>query len=90
MNNIIITTIEEKDGVYTLIRNDKAAICPFRTPIVLPSQLQGQLQVMPHSCNSQCPHFNFSSDGMINFSCGNGKQLDPAETESEESNKIII
>jgi hypothetical protein len=51
-------TINEKDGVYTLMRNGQAAVCPYRQPIVLPGQLQGQVQIIPHPCNSQCPHFD--------------------------------
>jgi len=102
MNNIT-TTNEEKDGVITLIRNGKAAICPFRTPIVLPSQLQGQLQIMPHSCNSQCPHFNLREiEGMtttpsyeLELTCGNGAFFQiykdqPSDQPTEPAKKIIL
>ena len=70
-------TIQEKDGVFTLMRNDKAAVCPYRQPIVLPGQLQGQVQIMPHPCNSQCPHFTMSrcinkGEFDIKLSCGKG------------------
>jgi len=69
-------TINEKDGVFTLMRNGKAAVCPYRQPIVLPGQLQGQVQIMPHPCNSQCPHWQNRLEGINEFevklTCGQG------------------
>ena len=55
---MIKETVKEEKGIFTLYRNDQPAICPFRDPIILPGQLQGQVQIIPHTCNSQCPHFN--------------------------------
>jgi hypothetical protein len=54
---MIKETIKEDKGIFTLYRNDAPAVCPYRGPIVLPGQLQGQVQIIPHTCNSQCPHF---------------------------------
>jgi len=75
-------TINEKDGVFTLMKNGKAAVCPYRQPIVLPGQLQGQVQIMPHPCNSQCPHFDLRKkyfgkpapvyEYELELTCGNG------------------
>ena len=97
-------TINEKDGVFTLMRNGKAAVCPYRQPIVLPGQLQGQVQIMPHPCNSQCPHFDFremyhgistTSSYELELSCGNGiifpiDKDKPTDQPTEPPKKIIM
>lgn len=98
-------TISEKDGVFTLIRNGKAAVCPYRAPIVLPGQLQGQVQIMPHPCNSQCPHWSFFNEYYhneslaqceIKLSCGKGVLIfadvenKPDKPTDNQAKKIIL
>ena len=96
-------TINEKDGVFTLMRNGKAAVCPYRQPIVLPGQLQGQVQIMPHPCNSQCPHFDFremyhgistTRSYELELSCGNGVIFnidnDQPTDKPKQAKKIIL
>jgi len=87
-------TINEKDGVFTLMRNDKAAVCPYRAPIVLPGQLQGQVQIMPHPCNSQCPHFDLRKiDGgeYLYLSCGDTTDFNiDSDQPTDQAKKIIM
>lgn len=95
-------TIKEEKGVQTLLKNGTPAVCPFRTPIVLPGQLQGQVQIMPHACNSQCPHFDLREiDGMITtpaheleLTCGNGVifpiDKDQPTEKPDQAKKIIM
>jgi len=95
-------TINEKDGVFTLMRNGKAAVCPYRQPIVLPGQLQGQVQIMPHPCNSQCPHFgketSYQYDYILKLTCGKGVSIfaekhdktDQPTEKPDQAKKIIL
>ena len=37
--------------------NNQPLLCPDQQSIVLPGQLQGQLQIMREPCSSNCPFF---------------------------------
>jgi len=54
--------IKNKDGINFLIRNGQPAICPFRTPFIVPGQIQGSVNVIQPQCCDSCPHFNFQEN----------------------------
>ena len=68
-----IKATKEKNGIVSL----DGKICPFRQPVLLPSQLGGiDIQNLP--CNSTCTHFHHvNEDGkhMLIVTCGTGVNL---------------
>lgn len=87
------TIFIQKDGTQIL----QGKICPFRAPLVLPSQsIAGQLTIQNIPCTSACTLFNFHKDirPYVNIKCGIGNryEVDIIEEEKEEqikSNLII-
>lgn len=76
------------NGCETLIINDKPAVCPFRTPFLVPSgSIQGSYSIVEAQCNSLCPHFRlgkFSGDlnkGEVIISCGSKEETFIIENE---------
>ena len=71
MSNLKAT--KDKHGIVSLDNK----ICPFRSPVLLPSQLGGiDLQHLP--CNSTCTHFHYIQEGEdhnVIISCGTGVNL---------------
>jgi hypothetical protein len=53
--------LKEVNGENVLIKiNDKKetiAVCPYSSPIAVPGQLQGQIQLIPRVCGNNCPLF---------------------------------
>jgi hypothetical protein len=63
------TIILMKDGTTIL----QGKVCPFRNPLVLPSQtIAGQLQIQNIPCSDSCPHFKVDAENLI-LSCGSNK-----------------
>jgi hypothetical protein len=76
-------------------------ICPFRNPLVLPSQtLAGQLTIENIPCTSACPLFTFHKNdeiyvcvdeiyncGYVNIRCGTGVKYDVQVIEEQKEQK---
>lgn len=88
-------TIQEKDGVYFLLKNDKNAVCPYRNPIMVQSQFKpGSMEYMDIPCSSLCPlfilHKRLGEDLItmsLQLNCSNDNQnriiIDEYRTESK-------
>ena len=50
----MINGTKDKNGIISLDNK----ICPFRTPVVMPSQLGG-IELFSSPCNSLCTHFHY-------------------------------
>lgn len=58
--------------------------CPYKQPILIPSQIAGNVQLQAFSCSSECPHFiimNTAEANKINLkiNCGAESQFLSAE-----------
>ena len=85
MNHAIIFI--QKDGTKIL----QSKICPFRNPLVLPSQsIAGQLTIENIPCTSACPLFSFSKAGgaHVNIRCGQGTRFEVDVIEEEKIEHI--
>jgi hypothetical protein len=79
----MLKATKHKNGIISL----DGKICPFRQPVLLPSQLGG-IDVQHLPCDSTCTHFHhISEDGnhTVIVSCGTGVNL-PVEL----TNKLSI
>jgi hypothetical protein len=80
------TVFIQKDGTAIL----QGKVCPFRTPLVLPSQtLAGQLTIQNIPCTSACPLFTLHSGGgdFVNIRCGTGVRHDVNVIQEEQEHK---
>jgi hypothetical protein len=75
---IITTNNEQKPDQFeirktgdgkSLFRNDVIQFCPFQPALILPGQIQGQLQIQRTPCGTHCPHFNIDQDGNHFLTC---------------------
>lgn len=69
----MLKATKHKNGTITL----DGKICPFRAPVLLPSQLGG-IDIQHISCDSTCTHFHhINEDGKstIIVTCGTGVNL---------------
>ena len=62
-------------------------ICPFRNPVLIPSQIAGNVQLQAFSCGSECPHFivtNSAETNKVNLkiNCGSDPVFTTAELET--------
>jgi hypothetical protein len=56
--NVLIKIIDKKEVI---------AVCPYSAPIAVPGQLQGQIQLIPRVCGSNCALFeNFNNTVLLN------------------------
>jgi hypothetical protein len=63
------TIILMKDGTAIL----QGKVCPFRNPLVLPSQsIAGQITIQNIPCSDSCPHFKVDGENLI-LTCGANK-----------------
>lgn len=68
-----VNATKDKHGNISL----DGKICPFRSPVLLPSQLGG-IDVQHIPCNSSCTHFHYvNEDDQHNVivTCGTGVNL---------------
>ena len=80
------TVIIQKDGTAIL----QGKICPFRNPLVLPSQtLAGQLTIQNIPCTSACPLFTLYLGGgaSLNIRCGTGVRYEVNVIQEEQEHK---
>lgn len=61
---------------------DQPLLCPDQQSIVLPGQLQGQLQILRNPCASNCPFF-INQINTIELICRNRTVIIPLETEPQ-------
>jgi len=69
----MIKATKDKNGIVSL----DGKICPFRTPVLIPSQLGG-IELHQSSCNSLCTHFHYvNEDDQHNVivTCGTGVNI---------------
>ena len=52
-----IFEIKKNGDAETLTRNNVVQFCPFQPAIILPGQIQGQLQLQRTPCGNWCPLF---------------------------------
>lgn len=72
---MIKTKLKQHKDHYFLEKNDVSCTCPFRNPIMIPGQLQGQIQYQDIPCSSLCPLFIITKDPdsttSIELTCSN-------------------
>lgn len=59
---MIKTKLRQHKDHYFLEKNDASCSCPFRNPIMVPGQLQGQIEYQDIPCSSLCPLFIIEKD----------------------------
>lgn len=56
------------DG-QSLFRGNVIQFCPFQPALILPGQIQGQIQVQRTPCGTHCPHFLIDDSGKHLLNC---------------------
>lgn len=73
------------------VDTDQPLLCPDQQSIVLPGQLQGQLQILRNPCASNCPFF-INEVNKIELICRTRTIIIPLEQEfeTETVNNLLI
>jgi hypothetical protein len=72
----MLQATKDKNGIITL----DGKICPFRSPVLIPSQLGG-IEIHQSPCNSQCTHFHYVSEKTF---------LKNSDLEKTETHNVIV
>lgn len=65
---MITTKLRQHKDHYFLEKNDASCSCPFRNPIMVPGQIQGQINYQDIPCSSLCPLFLINKEDDSNLS----------------------
>jgi hypothetical protein len=69
----MLQATKDKHGIVSL----DGKICPFRSPVLIPSQLGG-IEIQSSHCNSFCTHFHYVNEDdhhSVIVTCGTGVNL---------------
>jgi hypothetical protein len=78
-----------KINIIIDVDTDQPLLCPDQQSIVLPGQLQGQLQILRNPCASNCPFF-FIKNNSIDLECRTKTILINIEPEPQEEKLKLI
>ena len=55
--------------IEILHRDGKPLFCPFKSSILIPGRISGEMQLHREPCGSWCPHFE-KLPHLVNLTCG--------------------
>lgn len=79
-------TIKEVDGVAMLHRSNRVLYCPFKSNLLVPTQLSNQLSIMREPCGNWCPMFDVVENSGVILHCkGVHIETEQGKTENNEN-----
>lgn len=90
--------LKDQNGEKFLMRDGIPCTCPLRQPLVLPGNIQGQLQITDIPCSSRCAKFNIEHEAagelsktVVLLQCGSEtSEMYVEEITDENNNKPKI
>lgn len=71
---------DKKSKIQILHKDGVPQVCPWTSPIILPTKIEGQISIQPRYCSSMCPLFECEDEcdnpsNKIKIHCGNTREI---------------